>query len=124
MATYVMAESLAHLIDGYQMMFNQGQSIFKMKGLERCESHQLKVQQLINVSKGAGMNFICFGHNFLVEHELRVKREHVTLKELIGGGQFGNVYKGVLAEPVSLFFKKMLTQSLGKRAGMCSYQSL
>lgn len=32
-ATHDIAESLAHLIDGYQIMYNQGSSVFKMKGL-------------------------------------------------------------------------------------------
>lgn len=49
----------------------------------------MKVHKVLDVAKGA------------IDHELRVRREHVTLKELIGGGQFGNVYKGILAEPVS-----------------------
>ena len=48
-----------------------------------------------------------------------MKREHVTLKELIGGGQFGNVYKGILAKPVSkkLYAKDILpvfTKSITK----------
>uniref|UniRef100_A0A0K0DHE6 Protein kinase domain-containing protein n=1 Tax=Angiostrongylus cantonensis TaxID=6313 RepID=A0A0K0DHE6_ANGCA len=37
-----------------------------------------------------------------VGHDLRVRREHITLKELIGGGQFGNVYRGTLADPGSV----------------------
>ncbi|PIO52970.1 hypothetical protein TELCIR_25715, partial [Teladorsagia circumcincta] len=64
-ATHDIAESLAHLIDGYQIMYNQGSSVYKRK----------------------------------VGNDARIKREHVTLKELIGGGQFGNVYRGTLADP-------------------------
>ncbi|KAK6041922.1 hypothetical protein COOONC_20573, partial [Cooperia oncophora] len=67
-ATHDIAESLAHLIDGYQIMYNQGSSVYKKKG----------------------------------SNDARIKREHVTLKELIGGGQFGNVYRGTLADPGSL----------------------
>ncbi|VDO96491.1 unnamed protein product [Heligmosomoides polygyrus] len=66
-ATHDIAESLAHLIDGYQIMYNQGSSVFKMK----------------------------------VSQDLRIRREHVNLKELIGGGQFGNVYRGTFEEPGS-----------------------
>ncbi|CAI4227642.1 unnamed protein product [Auanema sp. JU1783] len=85
-ATQNIAESLAHLIDGYQMLYNQGDSVFKMKGLERCESVQLRQNTLPNSPIG-------------IEPDLRIKRENVTLKELLGGGQFGNVYKGILTEP-------------------------
>uniref|UniRef100_A0A1I7XFE8 receptor protein-tyrosine kinase n=1 Tax=Heterorhabditis bacteriophora TaxID=37862 RepID=A0A1I7XFE8_HETBA len=85
------AESLAHLIDGYQMMYNQAESVFKLKGLERCESAEMRAATLPRpIIAPLG-----------VENDLRVRREHVTLKELIGGGQFGNVYKGLLTDPRS-----------------------
>ncbi|CAJ0946558.1 unnamed protein product, partial [Mesorhabditis belari] len=83
------AESLAHLIDGYQMMYNQGPSVYKMKGLERCESLDMKTVKTSKTLRNE-------------DTDLRIKREHVTLKELIGGGQFGNVYKGVYSLPGDL----------------------
>uniref|UniRef100_A0A0N4W010 Protein kinase domain-containing protein n=1 Tax=Haemonchus placei TaxID=6290 RepID=A0A0N4W010_HAEPC len=91
-ATHDIAESLAHLIDGYQIMYNQGSSVFKKKGLERCESADLRVAVAHRPQNSS----------YGVNNDARIKREHVTLKELIGGGQFGNVYRGTLADPVRL----------------------
>ncbi|CAJ0594261.1 unnamed protein product [Cylicocyclus nassatus] len=88
-ATQDIAESLAHLIDGYQMMYNQGSSVYRMKGLERCESVDLRTST----------SHRPHSTNSAVNHDLRIRREHVTLKELIGGGQFGNVYRGTFADP-------------------------
>ncbi|KAK6018592.1 hypothetical protein OSTOST_15817 [Ostertagia ostertagi] len=90
-ATHDIAESLAHLIDGYQIMYNQGSSVYKRKGLERCESADMRATILHRPQTST----------FGVGNDARIKREHVTLKELIGGGQFGNVYRGTLADPVS-----------------------
>ncbi|VDM59237.1 unnamed protein product [Angiostrongylus costaricensis] len=84
-ATYDIAESLAHLIDGYQMMYNQGESVFKRKGLERCGSADMRTAVIPRAYASVALS-----------HDLRVRREHITLKELIGGGQFGNVYSGTL----------------------------
>ncbi|EYB93481.1 hypothetical protein Y032_0181g836 [Ancylostoma ceylanicum] len=89
-ATHDIAESLAHLIDGYQMMYNQGSSVYRMKGLERCESADMRATTVIHRPHSSVPG---------VSHDLRIRREHVTLKELIGGGQFGNVYRGTLADP-------------------------
>ncbi|RCN30112.1 protein tyrosine kinase [Ancylostoma caninum] len=89
-ATHDIAESLAHLIDGYQMMYNQGSSVYKMKGLERCESADMRATTVTHRPHSSVPG---------VSHDLRIRREHVTLKELIGGGQFGNVYRGTLADP-------------------------
>nr|CDJ97249.1 Tyrosine protein kinase domain containing protein [Haemonchus contortus] len=91
-ATHDIAESLAHLIDGYQIMYNQGSSVFKKKGLERCESADLRLAVAHRPQNST----------YGVNNDARIKREHVTLKELIGGGQFGNVYRGTLADPGSL----------------------
>ncbi|KAK5986412.1 Inactive tyrosine-protein kinase kin-32 [Trichostrongylus colubriformis] len=91
-ATHDIAESLAHLIDGYQIMYNQGSSVFKKKGLERCESADLRATALYRSQPSTSV----------AGNDARIKREYVTLKELIGGGQFGNVYRGTLANPGSL----------------------
>ncbi|CAJ0564371.1 unnamed protein product, partial [Mesorhabditis spiculigera] len=85
------AESLAHLIDGYQAMYNQGPSVYKMRGLDRCDSIELKASKAVACREERNVpNNVS---------DRRIKREHVTLKELIGGGQFGNVYKGVYCSP-------------------------
>ncbi|WKX89470.1 hypothetical protein Q1695_008820 [Nippostrongylus brasiliensis] len=89
-ATHDIAESLAHLIDGYQIMYNQGSSVFKRK--EHCESAELRTVTLHRPLPSTSA----------VGHDLRIRREHVTLKELIGGGQFGNVYRGTLDDPGSV----------------------
>ncbi|GMT30879.1 hypothetical protein PFISCL1PPCAC_22176 [Pristionchus fissidentatus] len=85
------AENLAHLLDGYQRMFNQADSVYKLKGLDHCESLDMKAcstklppPSTVAISNGVD--------------DIRIRRESVTLKELIGGGQFGNVYKGIFTQ--------------------------
>ncbi|KAF8368487.1 kin-32 [Pristionchus pacificus] len=85
------AECLAHLLDGYQRMFNQADSVYKLKGLEHCESVDMKACS--TKLPPPPINTIVNG-----EDDIRIRRESVTLKELIGGGQFGNVYKGILTQ--------------------------
>ncbi|CAB3407080.1 unnamed protein product [Caenorhabditis bovis] len=80
LSTEELAQSLAHLLDGYQMLYNQSGSVFKMRGVERSET----LNETLVPPKTP-----------LIENDIRLKRECVTLKELIGGGQFGNVYKAI-----------------------------
>ncbi|KHJ88359.1 protein tyrosine kinase [Oesophagostomum dentatum] len=53
-ATHDIAESLAHLIDGYQMMYNQGSSVYKMKDLMKNLQHE-NIISLIGVCMDAPM---------------------------------------------------------------------
>lgn len=83
LSTEELAQSLAHLLDGYQMLYNQRDSVFKLKGIERCETmtmHEATVRPKTPIN---------------VDNNIRLRRELITLKELIGGGQFGNVYKAI-----------------------------
>lgn len=83
LSTEELAQSLAHLLDGYQMLYNQRDSVFKLKGIERCETltmHEATIRPKTPNN---------------IDSNIRLRRELITLKELIGGGQFGNVYKAV-----------------------------
>ncbi|CAD6184461.1 unnamed protein product [Caenorhabditis auriculariae] len=77
-----LAQSLAHLLDGYQMLYNQRESVYKLPGIERCETLEMRAATVNQ-------------KNTPVENDMRLQRDSVTLKELIGGGQFGNVYKAI-----------------------------
>ncbi|CAI2312102.1 unnamed protein product [Caenorhabditis sp. 36 PRJEB53466] len=84
LSTEELAQSLAHLLDGYQMLYNQRDSVFKLKGIERCETmtmHDATIRPKTPSQQ--------------VDSNIRLRRELITLKELIGGGQFGNVYKAI-----------------------------
>ncbi|CCD66186.1 Inactive tyrosine-protein kinase kin-32 [Caenorhabditis elegans] len=83
LSTEELSQSLAHLLDGYQMLYNQRDSVFKLKGIERCETltmHEATIRPKTPNN---------------IDSNIRLRRELITLKELIGGGQFGNVYKAV-----------------------------
>ncbi|VDM95249.1 unnamed protein product [Thelazia callipaeda] len=71
--TWSMAESLAHLIDGYHILLQQG-SIWAPS----------------NVADGFKMKFMTIS----VINKVCINRSQITLEELLGDGQFGNVYKG------------------------------
>lgn len=79
-------------------------------GLEHCESFEMKqaatAQSTLKRQPGGRLNFQSYANIFFLldDPNLRIKRENVTLKELIGGGQFGNVYKGVYNAPVRLLY--------------------
>lgn len=77
-----MGQSLAHLLDGYQMMYNQKDSVYKIRGIERCETMEMKAATGRRKTP-------------TVEFEIRLRRENITLKDLLGGGQFGNVYRAI-----------------------------
>ena len=64
-----------------------------MHGLvERCSSAEMRAATVPN------LNFRRVSSDDR-EDDLRIKREFITLKELLGAGQFSNVYKGLLSQP-------------------------
>uniref|UniRef100_A0A915BVR5 receptor protein-tyrosine kinase n=2 Tax=Parascaris univalens TaxID=6257 RepID=A0A915BVR5_PARUN len=88
----LIAESFAHLLDGYQMLLSQQGSVWTPKELmcntltseflTQCESLRRCRQNRQNESE---------------DHEtlsLKIDRSRVCLEELLGDGQFGNVYRG------------------------------
>ncbi|CAI5438918.1 unnamed protein product [Caenorhabditis angaria] len=73
LSTEEMAHSLAHLLDG----------------IERCQS--LVINGIPSSLQKA--------NSVQVDNDIRIRRELITLKDLIGGGQFGNVYKAIYQNP-------------------------
>ncbi|KAM3720271.1 putative tyrosinase-like protein [Dirofilaria immitis] len=81
--TWSIAESLAHLINGYHMLMSQQGCIWTpielMDELKKQETKILFVDDELAPSEDV---------NLLVD------RSRITLEELLGDGQFGNVYRG------------------------------
>ncbi|CAG9529668.1 unnamed protein product [Cercopithifilaria johnstoni] len=82
--TWSIAESLAHLINGYHMLLSQQGSIWAPSELV----DELKKQEMKVPFVNGELAFTPKDINLLVD------RSRVILEELLGDGQFGNVYKG------------------------------
>ncbi|VDM37974.1 unnamed protein product [Toxocara canis] len=95
----LIAESLAHLLDGYQMLLSQQGSVWTPKELmcntltsefiTQCDS--LK-HHLNRENESEESTFLAKA--FSLSSDLRIDRSRVSLEELLGDGQFGNVYRG------------------------------
>uniref|UniRef100_A0A9J2Q0I7 receptor protein-tyrosine kinase n=1 Tax=Ascaris lumbricoides TaxID=6252 RepID=A0A9J2Q0I7_ASCLU len=91
----LIAESFAHLLDGYQMLLSQQGSVWTPRELmcntltsefiTQCESLRGRRQNRQNESED---------HDTLSLNNLQIDRSRVCLEELLGDGQFGNVYRG------------------------------
>uniref|UniRef100_A0A0R3RHW8 receptor protein-tyrosine kinase n=1 Tax=Elaeophora elaphi TaxID=1147741 RepID=A0A0R3RHW8_9BILA len=83
--TWSIAESLAHLINGYHMLLSQQGSIWTpfelMDDLKKQEVKVPFVNGKLTFTPSKDANLL-------------VDRSRVTLEELLGDGQFGNVYRG------------------------------
>uniref|UniRef100_A0A915Q5D0 receptor protein-tyrosine kinase n=1 Tax=Setaria digitata TaxID=48799 RepID=A0A915Q5D0_9BILA len=87
--TWAIAESLAHLINGYHMLLSQQGSIWTPPEMvDEFKKQEAKVPFL----NGAQAFSPIRGANLLID------RSRVTLEELLGDGQFGNVYRGTFAK--------------------------
>ncbi|KAL3998181.1 Protein tyrosine kinase family protein [Acanthocheilonema viteae] len=83
--TWSIAESLAHLINGYHMLLSQQGSIWTPSELvDELKRQEMKVP-FINSDLTLTSS---------KDDNLLVDRSRVTLEELLGDGQFGNVYRG------------------------------
>ncbi|VIO96265.1 Uncharacterized protein BM_BM2486 [Brugia malayi] len=83
--TWSIAESLAHLINGYHMVLSQRGSIWIPSEL----LDELKKQEVKVTFVNDELTFTPSKNTNLL-----VDRSRVTLEELLGDGQFGNVYRG------------------------------
>ncbi|EFO26761.1 TK/FAK protein kinase [Loa loa] len=83
--TWSIAESLAHLINGYNMLLSQQGSIWTPSELlDEIKKQEMKmafVKRELTLTPSKDANLL-------------VARSQVTLEELLGDGQFGNVYRG------------------------------
>uniref|UniRef100_A0A0N5AUT8 receptor protein-tyrosine kinase n=1 Tax=Syphacia muris TaxID=451379 RepID=A0A0N5AUT8_9BILA len=91
-ADTTIAESLAHIVDGYQMLLVHRGSVWIPDG-EYSGEHYIFGVALFFVA-----NLLSFSRTFEGSNGLSINRLRVTLDELLGDGQFGNVYRGTYFE--------------------------
>ncbi|CAD5206399.1 unnamed protein product [Bursaphelenchus okinawaensis] len=105
-----MAESLAHLIDGYQMLLSQQASVWSSRDLRdtfwmngwRSESpatpptmSPLAPRRGI-VKSEVGENSQIGADTKSLLKEIEIDPQKILLEKLLGSGQYGNVYQGIL----------------------------
>ncbi|KAI6182274.1 hypothetical protein M3Y97_00362400 [Aphelenchoides bicaudatus] len=109
-STINMAESLAHLIDGYQMILSQQRSVWINQDLKA--QNELEVPNKSNEERRKKSETLSplvrkrcvvppsdLPHQNNVEsaslvHSMHIDPNLVRLEELLGSGQYGNVYRG------------------------------
>ncbi|KAH7695253.1 TK/FAK protein kinase [Aphelenchoides avenae] len=113
MPTMSIAESFAHLVDGYQMLLSQRPSVWKHKEPNATDSNtkaalykrsrtlspSLRVpppptKPLPPVPKASQMEAEEGDYASSMIRDLRLDPNCIALEELLGDGQFGNVYRG------------------------------
>uniref|UniRef100_A0A915E1M6 Non-specific protein-tyrosine kinase n=1 Tax=Ditylenchus dipsaci TaxID=166011 RepID=A0A915E1M6_9BILA len=82
--TMSIAESFAHLVDGYHRLVLGTQQGHGTNGQTKAKLKPVK--QPIGDGEGG---------NYAMSRNLHINRRLIRLEELLGDGQFGNVYKGV-----------------------------
>ncbi|VDK17680.1 unnamed protein product [Anisakis simplex] len=105
---WLIAESLAHLIDGYQMLLSQQNSVWTPRELKchavaseffaQCESLSLPRRQNGDKRADESNNAMEIHRTLSLNIDLHIDRSRVSLEELLGDGQFGNVYRGTYTQ--------------------------
>ncbi|OZC12471.1 hypothetical protein X798_00102 [Onchocerca flexuosa] len=94
--TWSIAESLAHLINGYHMLMSQQGCIWIPSELvDEPKKQEMKVLFIDGESTSTSSD----------DANILLDRSRVTLEELLGDGQFGNVYKGTFMKENGLIDK-------------------